>query len=129
MDDRYIAVLGGGQDSLEILTRIRRMGLKTIVCDKDRDAPSKGLADIFVPVSCYNEWEVTNWFSTNFSPALAAVICAGTEAVTLTSSMTPVSHSRLLIISAVLAPSVMPIFLSLPKSGLMGSAWSAPLNV
>ena len=80
MRDRYVAVLGGGQDSLGILTRIKRMGLKTIVFDGNKRAPArKYLADHFVGISCYDPWHVLHYLKLQTAVTFDAVLCAGTD--------------------------------------------------
>ena len=79
-ESRWIAVLGGGKDSLGILRRIKQMGFKTLVFDKDKDAPAQEyLADHFVNISCYDPWHVLYYLKLQTAQTFSAVLCAGTD--------------------------------------------------
>lgn len=78
--NRTVAVLGGGQDSLGIIRRIKEMGFYTLVFDYDEDAPArKHLADHFVKLSCYDAWPILRYFKLHTLWQPSAVLCAGTD--------------------------------------------------
>jgi len=75
-----IVFLGGGVDSLGIIRRAARMGLKCVVVDGDPHAPAFKFNDV-VPVirSCYEPWETLEGLArTKIKPS--AVLCAGVDA-------------------------------------------------
>lgn len=79
-DNRTVAVLGGGKDSLGIIRRIKEMGFYTLVFDYDENAPArKYLADHFVKLSCYDAWDILRYFKLQTLWQPSAVLCAGTD--------------------------------------------------
>jgi phosphoribosylaminoimidazole carboxylase (NCAIR synthetase) len=77
---KTIAVLGGGQDSLGILRRIKEMGLRTIVFDGDKEAPARGyLADDFVGISCYDSWHICRYLALQTAHTFDGVLGGGTD--------------------------------------------------
>lgn len=82
MDNRAVVLLGGGSDSIGIISRVKEMGLRTIVVDQDSKAPGLALADYRTPTSCYDadlvRWALRRFEDDGIRPA--AVLCAGTDA-------------------------------------------------
>ena len=82
MDSRTVVLLGGGTDSIGIISRVKEMGLRTIVMDQDTKAPGLALADYRAPVSCYDadlaRWALKRFEGDGLRPD--AILCAGTDA-------------------------------------------------
>lgn len=81
--EQAFVLLGGGVDAVDIVERVSRMGYRTVVIDRDEDAPAKPEAAEFLCASCYHEAPVLaaleDWAKkTKERPA--AVMCAGVDA-------------------------------------------------
>jgi biotin carboxylase len=129
VNKRKILVLGGGIDSLEILRRLKEMGLHTTVFDKNPDAPAKQhLTDVCVNLSCYDAWPILSWLVEQ-GENYAGVLCAGVDAPTV---MAVLSHSPYVKVGrpklrvAELSQSKWAQKVLFIKAGIRVPAWPAP---
>lgn len=61
--NKTILVLSGGKEAIEGIRIAKGMGLKVIVCDGDRNAPGRALADEFLHVNFYDPGAVESALS------------------------------------------------------------------
>ncbi|MGQ0376006.1 MAG: ATP-grasp domain-containing protein [Nitrososphaerota archaeon] len=61
--DKNILILSGGREAVEGIIAAKRMGIKTIVCDGNKDAPGKFYADEFIVGNIYDPDEIVDVIS------------------------------------------------------------------
>lgn len=71
-----VLVLGGGSSQLSLLARCRRLGLYTVLADRDPHAPGRALADAYEPASTFDHEAVREAARRQ---RVAAVLTAGTD--------------------------------------------------
>ena len=55
-------ILSGGIEAIEGIKIAKKMGLRTIVCDGNENAPGKSYGDEFLVANIYDPYEIKNVF-------------------------------------------------------------------
>ena len=56
--DNFFLVLGGGKNSIFLLTKLNEMGCKSILADRDQNCPSKDFSNIFIQCSTWDPEQI-----------------------------------------------------------------------
>ena len=57
---KTLLILSGGIEAIEGIKIAKKMGLRTVVCDGNKNAPGKSYGDEFLVANIYDPYEIKN---------------------------------------------------------------------